>query len=121
MFGTSVTYAPARTFKAEKAVSADGSVCWVIASDEYELHSESSAYLASLRSRDCSIKTERVSAGRVALYLTYCAANGLDWAAPGFPALSRFLHWLVEEPCRRGDAGGERSRVIARGRRRTRS
>lgn len=98
MFDTSVTYAAVRTFKAEKAISADGSVRWVIASDEYELHSESSAYLASLRSRDRSINTERVYAGRVALYLTYCAANGLDWAAPGFAALSRFLHWLVEEP-----------------------
>jgi integrase/recombinase XerD len=76
----------------------DGSVRWVVASDEYELHREASAYLASLRARDCSINTERVYAGRIALYLTYCAANGVDWAAPGFAALSRFLRWLVEEP-----------------------
>ncbi|WP_308380150.1 tyrosine-type recombinase/integrase [Streptomyces sp. ISL-43] len=104
MFGTSGTYASVRTFKAEKAVSSDGgSIRWVVASDDFDLHREASAYVASLRSRDCSINTERVYAGRIALYLTYCAAHGLDWAAPGFAPLSRFLRWLVEEPLpRRG-------------------
>ncbi|WP_406341295.1 hypothetical protein [Streptomyces sp. NBC_01578] len=88
-----------RTFKAEKAVSSDGgSVRWVVVSDDYDLHPEASAYLASLRSRDCSGNTERVYAGHVALYLSYCAVTGLDWAAPGFAPLSRFLRWLVEEP-----------------------
>ncbi|MFE4801701.1 hypothetical protein ACFRFL_43790 [Streptomyces sp. NPDC056708] len=88
-----------RAFKAERAVSpGDESVAWVVVSDSYELHQEASAYLASLRARDCSPNTERVYAGRVALYLLHCVANGLDWAAPGFVALTRFLHWLVKEP-----------------------
>ncbi|MER5356864.1 tyrosine-type recombinase/integrase [Streptomyces sp. NPDC002785] len=88
-----------QAFKAERAVSpGDESVAWVVVSDSYELHQEASAYLASLRARDCSPNTERVYAGRVALYLSHCVANGLDWAAPGFVALTRFLHWLVKEP-----------------------
>ncbi|MET7903374.1 tyrosine-type recombinase/integrase [Streptomyces sp. NPDC005355] len=71
---------------------------WVVVSDAYELHAEACAYLESLRARDRSINTQRVYAGRVALYLTRCAATGADWAAPGFVWLTRFLHWLVEEP-----------------------
>ncbi|WP_093484388.1 MULTISPECIES: tyrosine-type recombinase/integrase [unclassified Streptomyces] len=88
-----------RTYIAERAISPDdGSVSWVVVSDDYELHPQATAYLASLQSRDCSTNTQRVYAGRVALYLTRCAATGVDWAAPSFVWLTRFLHWLVEEP-----------------------
>ncbi|MDT2006900.1 tyrosine-type recombinase/integrase [Rhodococcus opacus] len=76
----------------------DETVAWVVVSDSYEIHRQASTYLESLRARDCSPNTERVYAGRLALYLSYCAAHGLDWAAPGFIALTRFLHWLVKEP-----------------------
>ena len=71
---------------------------WVVVDASYVLHAEASAYLASLRGRDLSANTERVYAGRVALYLTYCGANGLDWSDPGFLWLTRFRGWLVAEP-----------------------
>ncbi len=65
---------------------------------DYSLHVEASAYLEGLRARDCSVNTERVYAGRVAVYLSYCRSQGLDWANPGFGNLARFLRWLVGEP-----------------------
>lgn len=97
---TSVTFAAmSPRYTAERAVSPhDGSVSWVVISDDYELHVEACAFLASLRMADRSINTERTYAGRVALYLSYCAEKGLDWRKPGLPWLARFLHWLVDEP-----------------------
>jgi integrase len=64
----------------------------------YDLQQEASAYLASLRARGCSPNTERVYAGRIALYLNYCLMRRLDWTAPGFLGLAGFQQWLVEEP-----------------------
>lgn len=64
----------------------------------YDLHVEGTAYLAALRAGDCSANTERVYAGRIALYLSYCARTGLNWAAPTAWQLGSFLRWLVEEP-----------------------
>ncbi|MFD5409473.1 tyrosine-type recombinase/integrase [Streptomyces nojiriensis] len=87
------------TYTAERAVSPrDESVSWVVISSEYELHMEACAFLASLRMASRSINTERTYAGRVALYLSYCAERGLDWRKPGLPWLARFLHWMVDEP-----------------------
>ncbi|MGW8985124.1 tyrosine-type recombinase/integrase [Streptomyces parvus] len=87
------------TFKAEKAISpTDGSVRRVIVDENYGIHTEGSAYLAGLRQADRSPNTERAYAGRVALYLSYCARTGLIWNRPGFFELGRFAHWLVTEP-----------------------
>jgi integrase len=87
-------------YRAERAVSAhDGSVSWVVVQIvDYALHTEAVAYLAALRAMDRSPNTERVYAGRVALYLSYAAERGLDWSRPGFEDLARFLRWLVVEP-----------------------
>lgn len=92
-------------FVAEKAVSPeDESVAWVVVdAASYALHVEACAFLAALRARDRSVNTERVYAGRIALYLSYCERNALEWARPGLPGLARFLRWLVDEPiARRG-------------------
>ncbi|MFD0622157.1 hypothetical protein ACFQ2K_06105 [Streptomyces sanglieri] len=70
----------------------------MVVSADYELHVEACAYLASLRRVDRSVNTERVYAGRVALYLSYCVTHGIDWKKPGLPTLARLLYWLVEEP-----------------------
>ncbi len=43
------------------------------------------------------MNTERAYAGRIALYLSYCADRGVDWAAPSAGQLSAFLNWLVDE------------------------
>ena len=75
----------------------------------YQLHREASAYIDSLRARDLSRNTERIYAGRAALYLTSCAAHGVDWSRPTLGQLARFMRWLVQEPLpsRRRDGGGQ--------------
>ncbi|MGW3473112.1 site-specific integrase [Saccharopolyspora sp. NPDC000995] len=87
-------------YRAERAVSArDESVSWVVVSVvDYALHVEAVAFLAALPAMDRSPNTERVYAGRVALYLSYAADRGLDWSRPGLEDLARFLRWLVQEP-----------------------
>src|SRR2546423_11694598 len=87
-------------FIAERAVlpGVAASKAWVVVDDAYRLHREASTYLESLRGRGCSVNTERIYACRVALYLSWCAERGLDWAAPGFENLLRFRDWLVSEP-----------------------
>ncbi len=78
----------------------------VVDSGTYRLHDEAVTYLASLRARDCSPNTERVYAGRVALYLNYCLMRRVDWKTPGFLGLAGLQQWLVEAPLpsRRGEA-----------------
>ncbi|MEV7893760.1 tyrosine-type recombinase/integrase [Streptomyces cyaneofuscatus] len=70
----------------------------MVISAGYELHPEACAYLEHLRTPTSSVNTERTYAGRVALYLSYCAERGIDWTCPTLGQLSAFLHWLVEEP-----------------------
>ncbi|MFB7225567.1 hypothetical protein [Streptomyces sp. NPDC056227] len=70
----------------------------VVDSRTYRLHDEAVTYLASLRARGCSPNTERVYAGRVALYLNYCLMRRLDWRTPGFLGLAGLQQWLVETP-----------------------
>ena len=86
-------------YRAERALSArTDQPVWVVIDDDYAMHHEANAYLAALRARDRSVNTERVYAGRIALYLSYCSATGLDWTAPSVEELSRFLRSLVSEP-----------------------
>lgn len=89
-------------FSAERAISPiDGSSRFVVVDDYFTLHPEASEYLASLRFRDRSVNTERVYAGRLALFLTYCAENRLDWHGVTVDDLARFQRWLVTEPLQR--------------------
>ncbi|MBT2508509.1 tyrosine-type recombinase/integrase [Streptomyces sp. ISL-98] len=72
---------------------------WVVVdAGTYALHPQATAYLASLRSRGCSVNTERAYAGRVALYLSYCQDQRIDWTAPRFVELGGLQRWLVAEP-----------------------
>lgn len=87
-----------RHFRAERAISADASTYWVVVSESFELHSEACAYLAGLRGADRAYNTERTYAGRIALYLSYCAANGVDWTRPSLAQLMAMMRWLVDEP-----------------------
>lgn len=74
-------------------------VSWVVVDESsFELHIEATTFLASLRARDLSVNTERVYAGRVALYLGYCADRDLSWSAPTFLGLKGFQGWLIREP-----------------------
>lgn len=86
-------------FAAERAISpTDGSISFVVVDDAYTLHSESCEYLASLRFRDRSVNTERVYAGRLAMFLTYCAETRLDWQGITVDDLARFQRWLITTP-----------------------
>jgi integrase/recombinase XerD len=92
----------AATFLAERAISpVDGTVSFVVVDGDYRLHKESSEYLHWLRSTDRSRNTERVYAGRVALFLTYCDEHRLDWRTVTHADLGRFLRSLVAEPISR--------------------
>src|SRR5262249_33829985 len=64
--------------------------------------------LAGLRGADRSVNTERVYAGRVALFLGWCAANGLDWMRGSLGQMVGFKRGLVESPLppRRRDRSG---------------
>jgi integrase/recombinase XerD len=86
-------------FTAERAISpVDRSHAFVVIDQDYAIHPEASAYLAWLRAADRSPNTERVYAGRVAAFLTYCADNRLDWRALSLDDLARFLRALVTVP-----------------------
>ncbi|MEV0535483.1 tyrosine-type recombinase/integrase [Kitasatospora sp. NPDC050463] len=54
--------------------------------------------MAGLRGAGRAYNTERTYSGRIALYLSYCTDNGIDWAAPALPQLLSFQRWLIEEP-----------------------
>jgi integrase/recombinase XerD len=85
-------------YHSERAISVDGRTYWVVVNASFELHTEACAYLEGLRGADRSYNTERTYAGRVALYLSYCAENGIDWARPALPQLIAMMRWLVDEP-----------------------
>lgn len=87
-----------RHFRAERAISGDGSTYWVVVNESFELHIEACAYLAGLRGADRAYNTERTYAGRIALYLSHCAANGVDWTRPSLAQLMAMMRWLVDEP-----------------------
>lgn len=72
---------------------------WVVVEhDGFVLHEQACAFLAGLRARDLSVNTERAYAGRVAQYLSFCVARGLEWSAPGFLGVKGFQDWLISEP-----------------------
>jgi integrase/recombinase XerD len=81
-------------------VGSPGETSWVVIDSDWNLHVEACAYLASLRAADRSTNTERVYAGRVALFLNYCEQSGVDWRDPEFTELHAFLRWLITEPVR---------------------
>lgn len=86
-------------FSSERAISpTDGSTRLVVVDDSFALHPETSEYLASLRFRGRSVNTERAYAGRLALFLTYCAASRIDWRHTSLSDLATFQQWLVSEP-----------------------
>lgn len=104
-------------YRAERAVSPnDSAVSWVVVDSNYELHVEGCAFLAGLRGRDRSINTERLYAGRVALLLSWCATEGIDWKKVHLGQMVWFKRWLVTEPLpslRRAIAGPTRYRSPA--------
>ena len=103
-------------YRAERAQSDHAEqLAWVVVDDDYVMQPEANAYLAALRARDRSVNTERMYAGRIALYLSYCAAAGLDWRAPSVEFLSGFLRHLVTEPLPQRGRGAGAARYRSKG------
>lgn len=92
-------------FRAERAVSPlDGSELWVVLDGELVAHREASAFLRWLQGAGRSPHTIRAYAGRVALFLGWCAAQGVDWRRIELAELARFKHWVEGAPTRAGRA-----------------
>jgi integrase/recombinase XerD len=90
-------------FRAERAVSPRvGGVWWVVLDAELAVHKEASAFLACLQGADRSPHTIRAYAGRVALFLGWCALQGVDWRRVELAQLARFKHWVEVTPTRTG-------------------
>ncbi|MCI3932101.1 tyrosine-type recombinase/integrase [Streptomyces sp. AN091965] len=92
------TVALRRHFRSERAIAADETTYWVVVNESFELHVEACAYLAGLRGADRAYNTERTYAGRIALYLSYCAEVGMDWTRPSLAQLMAMMRWLIDEP-----------------------
>ncbi|MGH3600352.1 MAG: site-specific integrase [Pseudonocardiaceae bacterium] len=82
----------------------DGGVWWVVLDAELAVHREASAFLACLQGADRSPHTVRAYAGRAALFLGWCAGQGVDWRRVELAQLARFKHWLQITPTRTGRA-----------------
>jgi integrase/recombinase XerD len=103
-------------YRAERALSPlDGAVSWVVVNDDLEFHAEANGYLAALRARDCSPNTERVYAGRIALYLSNCEDRRIDWRNPSIDALHAFLKCLVTQPIPKRGHSSSAARYRSRG------
>jgi hypothetical protein len=84
LLATSAVY---RYYRAERAISGDGSTYWGVASDAFELHTEACAYLVGLRSDDRACNIQGTYAGRITLHLSYCTENAVDWSRPSLAQL----------------------------------
>lgn len=95
--------------RVEKAVSPiHPQVTWLLVDEEtFALHPEGRAFSLFLRGAGRSPETMRAYIPRVARFLNWCAATGVDWRTVGLPDLARFKLTLETSPI-----GGE-------GRRRT--
>lgn len=98
-------------YRAWRAVSpSDGASAWVVVDDDFELHEGGCAFLTGLQAADRSVNTERVYAGRVALFLSWCAAEGVDWTRPRLDHMVGFKRWLVADPVSTAGLRGARPR-----------
>ena len=91
------------TFRAERAVSPlDGTELWLVLDHELVTHREASEFLRFLHGAGRSPHTIRAYAGRAALFLGWCQAQGVDWRRISLGDLARFKHWVEASPARTG-------------------
>jgi hypothetical protein len=92
-------------FRAERAVSpVDGDELWVVPDPQLILHRQASDFMRCLQGAGRSPHTIRAYAGRVAVFLGWCQAQGVGWRRIGLPDLARFKRWLETCPGRNGRA-----------------
>ncbi|MDQ2826162.1 MAG: site-specific integrase, partial [Actinomycetota bacterium] len=99
-------------FWAQRTLSPlDGRIGWTIVDDRYVEHEQAATWLrALLDAQGRSAGTARTYAGRLALYLTWAAAAGVEPTAPEVDQLAAFARWLERTPSRKHRPGRERRR-----------
>ena len=99
-------------FWAQRTLSPlDGRIGWTIVDDRYVEHEQAATWLrALLDAQGRSAGTARTYAGRLALYLTWAAAAGVEPTAPEVDRLAAFARWLERTPSRKHRPGRVRRR-----------
>ena len=99
-------------FWAQRTVSpVDGREGWTVVDDGYVEHERAASWFrVLLDAQGRSVGTARVYAGRLALYLTWAAAEGVDPVAPDVDQLAAFARWLERTPSRKHRPGRQRRR-----------
>ncbi|MDA8355809.1 MAG: hypothetical protein M0Z95_05840 [Actinomycetota bacterium] len=100
-------------FWAERTISpVDGQIGWTVVDDRYVEHGRAATWLRMLLdAQGRSVGTARTYAGRLALYLTWAAAAGVEPVAPSVEQLAAFARWLERTPSRKHRPGRQRRRV----------
>ncbi|MGO9219565.1 MAG: tyrosine-type recombinase/integrase [Streptosporangiaceae bacterium] len=87
---------------------------WTVVDERYAEHARAGQWLRVLvEAEGRSRGTAHAYAGRIALYLTWAAATGVDELAPTVEQLAAFARWLERTPSRKHRPGGDR-RVASR-------
>jgi site-specific recombinase XerC len=104
-------------FWAQKTVSPlDGRRGWTVVDDRYVEHARAGEYLqALLDAEGRSVGTAHAYAGRLALYLTWAAQEGIDELSLDARSLAAFARWLERTPSRKHRKGRVRRRAPSAG------
>lgn len=90
-------------YRAQRVVmSLDETPMWVVVDDDYEVHTVARDFCLMLVGAGRSPNTVRTYAPKVARFLTWCSATGLDWTRLTFPDLSRYKRCIEMEPTAAG-------------------
>lgn len=82
---------------------------WTVVDDHYVEHARAGEWLRVLRDGEGrSVGTVRTYAGRIALYLTWATASGVEELAPTVEQLAAFARWLERTPSRKHRPGPDR-------------
>lgn len=87
---------------------ADGREGWTVVDDRYVEHMCAGEYLRSIVDRGGSVGTARTYAGRLALWLGWTTAGGIDECSPSVEQLAAFARWLERTPSRKHRRGRNR-------------
>ncbi len=104
-------------FWAQRTVSPlDGREGWTVVDGAYVEHAHAGEYLRVLvDGRGMSVGTARTYARRLALYLTWAAAAGLEQSSLDVESLAAFARWLERTPSRKHRRGRDRRRAPDQG------
>jgi site-specific recombinase XerD len=81
--------------------------------NDYVEHERAATWLrVLLDAQGRSVGTARAYAGRLALYLTWAGAAGVEPVAPSVDQLASFARWLERTPSRKHRPGRERRRAV---------